>query len=142
MDIQSPGSGYQSGATLYFDTSVIGGSANATITVAQRGLSASSLSATDGAVVQVTGIGTTAFGLYRTSSIPAKDKVAIAKTAGDPESILGQYVYIVAPTGKVSSNSYNSTTGVQQFNCSTPHGLVAGSRFRVCLLYTSPSPRD
>ena len=131
MDIQSPGSGYQAGATLFFDTAVIGGSANATITVAQRGLSASSLSATDGAVVQVTGIGTTAFGLYRTSSIPAKDKVAIAKTAGDPESILGQYVYIVAPTGKVSSNSYNSTTGVQQFNCSTPHGLVAGSRFRV-----------
>ena len=131
MDIQSPGSGYQSGATLFFDTAVIGGSANATITVAQRGLSASSLSATDGAVVQVTGIGTTAFGLYRTSSIPAKDKVAIAKTAGDPESILGQYVYIVAPTGKVSSNSYNSTTGVQQFNCSTPHGLVAGSRFRI-----------
>jgi len=131
MDIQSPGSGYQSGATLFFDTSVIGGSANATITVAQRGLSASSLSVTDGAVVQVTGIGTTAFGLYRTSGIPAKDKVSIAKTAGDPESIPGQYVYIVAPTGKVSSNSYNSTTGVQQFNCSTPHGLVAGSRFRV-----------
>ena len=131
MDIQSPGSGYQSGATLFFDTAVIGGSANATITVAQRGLSASSLSATDGAVVQVTGIGTTAFGLYRTSSIPAKDKVAIAKTAGDPESILGQYVYIVAPTGKVLSNTYNSTTGVQQFNCSTPHGLVAGSRFRI-----------
>ena len=131
MDIQSPGSGYQSGATLYFDTAVIGGSANATITVAQRGLSASGLSTTDGAVVQVTGIGTTAFGLYRTSGIPAKDKVSIAKTAGDPESIPGQYVYIVAPTGKVSSNSYNSTTGVQQFNCSTPHGLVAGSRFRV-----------
>ena len=41
MDIQSPGSGYQSGATLFFDTAVIGGSANATITVAQRGLSAS-----------------------------------------------------------------------------------------------------
>jgi hypothetical protein len=131
MDIQSSGSGYLSGATLFFDTAVIGGSANATITVAQRGLSASGLSTTDGAVVQVTGIGTTAFGLYRTSGIPSKNEVSIAKTAGDPESIPGQYVYIVAPTGKVSSNSYNSTTGIQQFNCSTPHGLVAGSRFRV-----------
>ena len=44
VDIQSRGSGYQDGDELFFDTSVIGGSANAKIAVATRGLSASGLS--------------------------------------------------------------------------------------------------
>ena len=46
VDIQSRGSGYQDGDELFFDTSVIGGSANAKIAVATRGLSASGLSTT------------------------------------------------------------------------------------------------
>ena len=131
VDIQSPGSGYQDGDELFFDTSVIGGSANAKIAVATRGLSASGLSTNNGSAVQVTGIGTTAFGLYRSIAVPDRNTISIAKTAGDPESIPGQYIHIVAPVGNVSSNSYDSTTGTQTFNCSNPHGLVAGNRFRV-----------
>ena len=131
VDIQSPGSGYQDGDELFFDTSVIGGSANAKIAVATRGLSASGLSTNNGSAVQVTGIGTTAFGLYRSIAVPARNTISIAKTAGDPESIPGQYIHVVAPVGNVSSNSYDSTTGTQTFNCSNPHGLVAGNRFRV-----------
>ena len=131
VDIQSRGSGYQDGDELFFDTSVIGGSANAKIAVATRGLSATGLSTNNGSVVQVTGIGTTAFGLYRSTAVPARNTISIAKTAGDPESIPGQYIHIVAPVGNVSSNSYDSTTGTQTFNCSNPHGLVAGNRFRV-----------
>ena len=131
VDIQSPGSGYQDGDELFFDTSVIGGSANAKIAVATRGLSASGLSTNNGSAVQVTGIGTTAFGLYRSIAVPGRNTISIAKTAGDPESIPGQYIHVVAPVGNVSSNSYDSTTGTQTFNCSNPHGLVAGNRFRV-----------
>ena len=131
MDVQSSGSGYQDGDELFFDTAAIGGSANAKIAVATRGLSNANLLSTDGSVLQLTGIGTTAFGLYRITGVPGRNQVSIAKTVGDPFSIEGQYGISVAPVGKVSSNSFDSSTGTQTFNCSTPHGLVAGNRFRV-----------
>jgi len=135
VDIQSAGSGYQSGATLYLDTAVIGGSANATITIDNTGLTGSIISTgagvlDNGGSIQVTGIGTTTTGYYRLLSIPAKNQIAIAKTAGDPISVSGQYVLPTGGVGIVTSNSYDSATGITNVVCSYAHGLVSGNRLR------------
>ena len=135
VDIQSAGSGYQTGDTLYFDTAVIGGSANATITIDNTCLTGSIISTgagvlDNGGSIQVTGIGTTTTGYYRLLSIPAKNQVAIAKTAGDPISVSGQYVLPIGGVGIVTSSSYDSATGITNVVCSYAHGLVAGNRFR------------
>jgi hypothetical protein len=124
--IQSKGSGYVSGNTLYFDTSVVGGSANASITLATSGISTNI-----GDVVQFTGAGTTSDGYYRITSVPAKNQIAIAKTGGDPVVTNSQYAFVVAPSVRIASTSYDSATGIGTFNCVTPHGLLAGNKFKV-----------
>ena len=135
VDIQSPGSGYQDGATLYVDTAVIGGSANATVGVDNDKLTGCiiqcqvSAELDGGGVVQVTGIGTTAGGYFRATSVPAKNQIAIAKTAGDPFILPGQYVIPIGPVGEVSSATYTTSTGIQNVTCAYSHGLVAGNRF-------------
>jgi len=134
VDIQSPGSGYQDGVTLYVDTAAIGGSANATITLANTGLTGSIIDCggaelSGGGVVQVTGIGTTAGGYFRATSVPAKNQIAIAKTAGDSFVLAGQYVIPIGPVGLVTSATYTTSTGIQNVTCAHAHGLVAGNRF-------------
>jgi hypothetical protein len=124
--IQSKGSGYVSGNTLYFDTAVVGGSANASITLATSGISTNI-----GDVVQFTGAGTTSDGYYRITSVPAKNQIAIAKTAGDPVVTNSQYAFVVAPSVRIVSTSYDSVTGISTFNCAAPHGLLAGNKFKV-----------
>ena len=126
VDIQSKGSGYLNGNTLYFDTARIGGAANASITVATSGISTNV-----GDVVQFTGAGTTASGYYRITSVPAKNQIAIAKTAGDPGITSTQYAFVVAPSVRIVSTSYDSVTGVSTFNCARPHGLLAGNKFKI-----------
>jgi hypothetical protein len=125
-DVVSSGSGYSADG-LYFDASVIGtGNGNARFNVVTAGITTAI-----GNVVQFTGAGTTSDGYYRITSVPAKNQIAIAKTAGDPVVTTSQYALIVSPSVKVSSSPYTSATGITTFNCSAPHGLVAGNRFRV-----------
>jgi hypothetical protein len=123
VSIQSKGSGYSAGNTLYFDTARIGGSANAYVTVATSGITTNI-----GDTIQFTGAGTTSDGYYRITSIPAKNQIAIAKTAGDPTVTTSQYGFVVGPSITVASSTYDSTTGISTFTCSGPHGLLAGNK--------------
>ena len=125
-EIMSPGSGYSAGA-LYFDQTRIGsGNGNARYTIAASGISTNI-----GDIVQITGAGTTSDGYYRITSIGSSTSVAIAKTAGDPTILSNQYAFIIGPSIKINSSSYDSTTGITTFITSSAHGLLAGNRFRV-----------
>jgi hypothetical protein len=125
-DIVSSGSGYSAGG-LYFDSTVVGtGNGNARFNVVTSGITTSIDN-----VVQFTGAGTTSDGYYRITSIPAKNQIAIAKTAGDPLVTASQYGFVVGPSVKVYTSPYTSTTGISTFTCTAPHGLAAGNRFRV-----------
>jgi len=125
--IHAFGSGYSDGDELFFDNTRFGGSPGAKISVATAGISSEL-----GNVVQFTGSGTTANnGYYRITSIPSKTQIAIAKTAGDPVPTMQQYAVVTAPSVEVNTNSYTSATGIQEFTCLTPHGLVAGNKFTV-----------
>ena len=136
VDIESTGSGYSDGDVLYADTAVIGGSADATVTLRSDGLTGSIISTgagvlDRGAAIQVTGIGTTTGGYYRVVSVPSKNQIAIAKTAGDPISISGQYVL---PTGTVGvtttgAGGYNAVTDITTVVLPYAHGLSAGDKF-------------
>ena len=125
-EIISGGSGYTNGETLYFDNAQIGGTVDASITIATSGISTNI-----GDVVQVTGIGTTTDGYYRIASVPSSTSVALAKTAGDPEILSNQYAFIVGSSVKVNSSDYVSATGITTFTTATAHGLFAGHQFRV-----------
>jgi len=126
VDITAPGSGYANGDVLYFDTAVIGSGNNGRLTLSTAGISINV-----GDVVQFTGAGTTADGYYRITSVPAVNQIAIAKTSGDPVVISSQYAFVIGPSIRISSTSYNSSTGVLTFNCSSSHGLLSGNKFRV-----------
>jgi hypothetical protein len=128
--IVSGGSGYQSGTTttLYFDTNTIGGTVSASLTI-----NTSTISSPIGNVVQFTGSSTTPDGYYRIASVlsgaAGRTQISIAKTAGDPVITTDQYAFIVGPSVQITSSSY--TSNYTTFNCNSPHGLVAGNRFRV-----------
>ena len=124
VDIVSGGSGYTNGETLYFDTSVVGGAANASITIATSGITTAI-----GNVVQFTGAGTTSDTYHRITAVSADNQISIAKTAGDSVVTTNQYAFIVGPSVQITTTSYSS--GISTFNCSGPHGLVAGNKFRV-----------
>jgi len=125
-DVVSSGSGYSANG-LYFDSTVVGtGNGNARFNVVTAGITTAI-----GNVVQFTGAGTTSDGYYRITSVPAKNQIAIAKTAGDPVVTTSQYALVISPSVSVSSSPYTSATGITTFTCSAPHGLFAGNRFRV-----------
>ena len=127
VDIISAGSGYTNGEALYFDNTRIGaGNGNARYTLSTAGISTSI-----GDVVQITGIGTTSDSYHRISAINSTTQISIAKTAGDPTPVVGEYVFIVGPSSRITSTSYTSTTGIATFTTATPHGLLAGNKFRV-----------
>ena len=126
VDITSSGSGYGTG-DLYFDESTIGAGSGAKITIATSGISTSI-----GNVVQFTGAGTTSDGYYRITSVPSATTISIAKTAGDPLVTTSQYALVIGPSVRISSNTaVDVVSGITTFTCSSPHGLVAGNRFRV-----------
>jgi hypothetical protein len=125
-EITEGGSGYANGETLWFDSSKIGGTPTANITIATSGISTAT-----GNVIQVTGLGTATDAYYRIASVPAKNQIAIAYTGGDPAFSVGQYVVNISHSIDVSSTTYDSTTGITTFTCSSAHGLLAGNRFRV-----------
>ena len=126
VEITAGGSGYVNGEELDFDTSSIGAGVGAGLTISTSGISTNI-----GDVVQVTGIGTTADGYYRISSVPSTTSVAVAKTSGDPEILSNQYVFVIGPSIQVSSSPYVSATGITTFTTAAAHGLLAGNQFRV-----------
>ena len=108
--VKEHGSGYTANETLYFDTTVIGGTPSATsasITLASTNISDGSDS-----YVQITGIGTAPGGYYRidgsSGSLQNKNQIVI-KTHGSPEINPGEYVTVV---GKVKQlTSINGSAG-------------------------------
>jgi len=126
--ITEGGSGYTTGETLYFDSSKIGGTPQANITITTAGIST-----TGDNYIQVTGIGTTAGGYFRISSTSNKSAISIAKTAGDPIAVAGQYVVPLGPFSIIQQDSYDNTTGISTFSAlaGSYHGLLAGSSFRI-----------
>ena len=125
-DVMNPGSGYNA-VDLYFDQSVVGaGNGNARYRVTTK-----TLATNVNDVVQISGIGTVTDGVYRITSVPTSNKIAIAITAGDPGIIASQYTLAVGPSVSVSSDTYDTTTGISTFTCGVGHGLVSGNKFRV-----------
>ena len=125
VEIISKGSGYSAG-TLYFDTSVIGSGTGASYSVATAGISTNI-----GDVVQVTGIGTATDKHYRIVSVPSSTTVSIARTAGDPLVVVGQYALNVGPSVRITESSYGASTGISTFTTSGPHGLLSGNKITI-----------
>ena len=121
VKIASPGSGYSSGDQLFFQ-----GFTGASITI-----NAACLTSPVNNALQVTGLGTVTDGLYRISSIPSRNQIAIAKTAGDPDIFENQFVFNVGPSASVSTRVFDAVAGITTITTSTAHGLVAGNQFRV-----------
>jgi len=125
-DVIDGGSAYTNNQTLYFDSSKIGGTPNARINVITSGISTAV-----GNVVQITGIGTASDAYYRVASVPSTRTISIAYTGTDPAFSVGQYVINVGASIRVSSTTYNASSGITTFTCSSAHGLLAGNKFRV-----------
>ena len=126
FDVIDGGSGYTA-EKLEFDPTFIGSptiGAAATFTTV-------GLTTNIGDVLQVTGIGTLTDGYFRISSVPGTKTVAIAKTAGDTSFLSGQFALNLGPSVAISSDDFESVSGISTFTCSSPHGLVIGSPFRI-----------
>jgi hypothetical protein len=128
VQITNPGSGYTTG-TYQLDESVIGN--NGAQTNVSLDLTAGGISTSLGQVIQTTGIGTTADGYYRITSIPAPNRIAIARTAGDPTPLVGQYLLLTGLSASITSLASNASAGITTFTCSSAHGLVAGNKIRL-----------
>ena len=135
-EFMARGSGYQNGGRLYFDTTDIGGNANAYIQ-----LSTSGITTYVGDVVQITGNGYTDDGYYRINSVGV-NTITIAKHATDPLIVSGQYAFVIGRSVKIQSTSYTeeqtvvdgettTITGLITFNTTDSHGLSVGNKFRV-----------
>jgi hypothetical protein len=125
-DIVSSGSGYSNGQQLFFDSSVFTSTGNGT---ARFAIATSGITTAIGNVIQFTGAGTTSDTYHRITAVSADRTISIARTTGDPVVTQNQYAFIVGPSVQITSTTYSS--GATTFNCSVPHGLVAGNRFRV-----------
>jgi hypothetical protein len=129
VDIISSGSGYSAG-TYYLDDPKLGFNAG---TQAEIAVASSNISDPTNTIVQVTGDGSVSDGHYCITSIPGKDQVSIAMTAGDPEFTTDQYLYVneTATSIATTSLSVSGTNNIITFNCSSAHGLLAGHRVSI-----------
>ena len=83
VEITEGGSGYTNGETLFFDSQTpanggIGGSPNASITIATAGISSAT-----GNYIQVTGITTGTDSYHRITSVNGTEQITVAKSAAD-----------------------------------------------------------
>ncbi len=124
-EIISGGSGYGA-ETLDFDPTFIGAGTGAEIAVTTAGITTNI-----GDVLQITGIGTVTDGYYRITSVPSTTTVRVATGSGDPTIIPNQYAIDLGPSIPIASDTYGATSGISTFTCSSAHGLVSGSRFRI-----------
>ena len=120
LSIVDGGAGY--GAT----TLSIEGFAGSTLGITTR-----TISNAVGNSLQITGLGTVTDSLYRITSIPSRNQIAVAKTSGDPSIISNQYIFNVAPSSEISTVGYTTATGIATATCSSAHGLVAGNSFKI-----------
>ena len=120
VDITNPGSGYTTGNTA-LDIESVGG---------EVGIGTTTITVSEGDVIQVTGIGTTASTHYRISAVSSTE-ISIAKTSTDPVINTGSYVYHVGVGVTISSTDYDITTGITTFTCHNPHNLIAGNKFEL-----------
>ena len=126
FDVIHGGSGYGA-EKLEFDPTFIGSpSIGAAATFTTAGISTNI-----GDVLQITGIGTLTDGYFRISSVPSTKTVAIAKTTIDTSFLAGQYALNLGPAVSISSDDFESVSGISTFTCSSAHGLVIGSPFRI-----------
>ena len=126
FDVIDGGSGYGA-EKLEFDPTFIGSptiGAAATFTTV-------GLTTNIGDVLQVTGVGTLTDGYYKISTIPSTKTVSVATTTGDPSFLTGQYALNLGPAVAIASDDFESVSGVSTFTCSSAHGLVVGSPFRI-----------
>ena len=126
FDVIDGGSGYGA-EKLEFDPTFIGSptiGAAATFTTV-------GLTTNIGDVLQVTGVGTLTDGYYKISTIPSTKTVSVATTTGDPSFLAGQYALNLGPAVAIASDDFESVSGVSTFTCSSAHGLVVGSPFRI-----------
>ena len=122
--IQSPGSGYSNGDTLFFDNGAFGGNQDGSIILSTSGITTSI-----GDVVQITGIGTVSDTYYRIVDVTDTNKISIAKTSGDSSTLQGCIVLPCGPSISVDSSTFLS--GITTFSCLSAHGLVSGNKFKV-----------
>ena len=122
--LQSPGSGYVGGETLFPEN----------FTGASIGVPTAGIINNVNDTIQVTGVGKTSDGYYRITSIPSSSSIAIAATAGDPtiipnNSTSGQYIFKSGPSVAIASTHFDATTGLTTFTTSTPHNIRRGGQF-------------
>jgi len=125
-EIISAGSAYDSGETLYFDSSIIGGTPSASLSISSVGISTAI-----GNNVEFTGISTVSDKYHRITALPSKNQITIAKASVDEAPVVGQYVINNGPSISIISTSYSSVTGITTFNCGGYHGLSVGNRVRI-----------
>ena len=126
FDVIDGGSGYTA-EKLEFDPTFIGSpTIGAAATFTSVGISTNV-----GDVLQITGIGTLTDGYFKISSVPGTKTVAIAKTGGDTSFFTGQYALNLGPAVAIASDDFESVSGVSTFTCTSAHGLVIGSPFRI-----------
>ena len=121
LQIMDGGSGYASGQVLDLE-----GFSGASITISEK-----SISIIKNNSIQITGIGTARDNLLRVYDAPSKNQIAVARTVGDSNIVVGQYALNVGPSTSTSSIQYSSITGIATFTFQNGHGLVAGNRFRI-----------
>ena len=139
-EVTNPGSGWQVGDKGYFDVNVVGGNNQRFLAGnTGAGLTAANIGISSDLVMQTTGVGNTADGYFRITSINDKKRVSIAKS--DTNNTLGvlpqtgQYGFIVAPTTKVTSiapsfrQQFNDT--LYEITTDKPHGLSVGNRVQL-----------
>ena len=129
VTITEGGSAYTTG-NLVIDRQFIGGNS---ATAAQISISnahgLSGVSTNIGDVVNLTGIGTAADGLYRIATIPSTTQISVALTATSPRPQINQYAINVGPSAEISSESFSGDTTT--FNTVLGHGLISGQKFKV-----------
>jgi hypothetical protein len=124
--IRSTGSGYQSGETLYYDNTDIGGNSDATTSVA-----AANLGRGVGLTLQFTGSTTTPDTYHRITSVGNDTTVSIARTTGDTVITADQYAVVVSPAIQIGSYSFANADNETTINTSTAHGLIVNKKVRI-----------
>ena len=135
FEITNPGAGFTAGFFGHFDENAIGNGANGYIS--NDGGSSNALvdnqltGRKDNLVIQFTGSGITTDSYFRTLHVPAANKIAIARTDGDPNITTSQYGFIVGKAIDVTYTVNSGTVTVTTVGTAIPHGLVKGNRFQI-----------
>jgi hypothetical protein len=127
------GSGYVPNETLYFDTTVIGGTTSSNSAHIDIGESNISMGNKD--YVQITGIGTATGGYYRIDNdrdlLGNKKQIVIETHSSDPEIVPGEYVNVLGRVVEVHDAPLSSDRGLVTITTSSPNDLIKGNTIRI-----------